>query len=291
MLVRATIIPEARKCWDELSCSGASRLPKFERHATFDDEHAKVIRTSAHFRSNNKSHLAGRRTVTVITIVAYKTEILSEPLTDLKGIDQAWRIVIGLGCVPGAIALYFRLIIPETPRYTMDIERNIKQASQDVDTYLTTGTYVVDPIHNTERPAVPKATWADFNRYFSVRRMLTRTHDKSSRINPTLEYSRNEFAVEDEAALPSINEIINDTHRQLYFTSYLKELMEAVRDDGIRIEAYFAWSLMDNLEWLARYYPRFGVTHVDRANGFRRTPKGSSAVIRDIFRNSLAKRL
>ncbi|RSH80816.1 Inorganic phosphate transporter pho84 [Saitozyma podzolica] len=105
--------------------------------------------------------------VSLITIVAYKNEILSEPLTDLKGIDQAWRIIIGLGCVPGAIALYFRLTIPETPRYTMDIERNIKQASQDVDTYLTTGTYVVDPIHNTERAAVPKATWADFSRYFS----------------------------------------------------------------------------------------------------------------------------
>jgi PHS family inorganic phosphate transporter-like MFS transporter len=47
---------------------------------------------------------------------------------------------------PCAIALYFRLTIPGTPRYTMDIERNIKRASQDVDTYLTTGTYVVDSI-------------------------------------------------------------------------------------------------------------------------------------------------
>jgi PHS family inorganic phosphate transporter-like MFS transporter len=104
--------------------------------------------------------------VSVITVVAYKNEILSEPLTDLKGIDQAWRIIIGLGCVPGVVALYFRLTIPETPRYTMDVERNIKQASQDVDTYLTTGTYVVDPIHNTERAEVPKATWADFRRHF-----------------------------------------------------------------------------------------------------------------------------
>jgi hypothetical protein len=41
-------------------------LAKFERHATFDDDHAKVIPTSAHFRSNNKGHLAGRETVTVL---------------------------------------------------------------------------------------------------------------------------------------------------------------------------------------------------------------------------------
>jgi PHS family inorganic phosphate transporter-like MFS transporter len=105
--------------------------------------------------------------VSIIVIVAYKSEILAEPVTDLKAIDQCWRLIIGLGCVPGVIALYFRLTIPETPRYTMDIERNIKQASQDVDTYLTTGTYVVDPIHNNERAEVPKATLSDFASYFS----------------------------------------------------------------------------------------------------------------------------
>jgi PHS family inorganic phosphate transporter-like MFS transporter len=105
--------------------------------------------------------------VSVITVSAYKNEILSEPLTDLKGIDQCWRIIIGLGCVPAVVALYFRLTIPETPRYTMDIERNIKQASQDVDTFLTEGTFVEDPIHNVERAAVPKATWKDFRQHFS----------------------------------------------------------------------------------------------------------------------------
>ncbi|GFZ46219.1 Inorganic phosphate transporter PHO84 [Saitozyma sp. JCM 24511] len=105
--------------------------------------------------------------VSIIVVVAYKNEILAEPVTDLKAIDQCWRLIIGLGCVPGVIALYFRLTIPETPRYTMDIERNIKQASQDVDTYLTTGTYVVDPIHNNERAEVPKATLSDFATYFA----------------------------------------------------------------------------------------------------------------------------
>ena len=44
-------------------------------------------------------------------------------------IDRTWRLLLGLGCIPAAIALYFRLTIPETPRYTMDIERNVKQVS------------------------------------------------------------------------------------------------------------------------------------------------------------------
>jgi len=104
--------------------------------------------------------------VAIIVVSAYKGSIQNEPLTDMRAVDQCWRIIIGIGCVPAAAALYFRLTIPETPRYTMDIERNIKQASQDVDTYLTSGTYVVDPIHNNERAELPRATWADFTRHF-----------------------------------------------------------------------------------------------------------------------------
>lgn len=78
-----------------------------------------------------------------------------------------WRILIGLGCIPGVIALYFRLTIPETPRFTMDIERNVQQASQDVDNFLTSGTFYVDPDAAIERVNAPKATRRDFLNYFS----------------------------------------------------------------------------------------------------------------------------
>lgn len=78
-----------------------------------------------------------------------------------------WRILIGLGCVPACCALYFRLTIPETPRFTMDIERNVTQAAQDVDNFLTSGTFYVDPDASIERVSAPKASKADFLRYFS----------------------------------------------------------------------------------------------------------------------------
>jgi len=78
-----------------------------------------------------------------------------------------WRLLIGLGCIPACIALYFRLTIPETPRFTMDIERNVQQASQDVDNFLTTGTFVVDPDAVVQRAQAPKATRRDFFNYFS----------------------------------------------------------------------------------------------------------------------------
>ena len=83
-----------------------------------------------------------------------------------------WRLLIGLGCVPGAVALYFRLTIPETPRFTMDVERNVRQAAQDVDNFLTSGTYYIDHDAIVERVRAPKATKRDFKSFFSKRENL-----------------------------------------------------------------------------------------------------------------------
>lgn len=77
-----------------------------------------------------------------------------------------WRILIGLGCVPGVVALYFRLTIPETPRFTMDIERNVLQASTDIENVISHGNSKVDPDAPVQRANAPKASWADFNNHF-----------------------------------------------------------------------------------------------------------------------------
>lgn len=37
------------------------------------------------------------------------------------------------------------------------------------------------------------------------------------------------------------------------FQSYLSELLKAVREDGVNVTAYAAWSLMDNFEWYSGY--------------------------------------
>jgi PHS family inorganic phosphate transporter-like MFS transporter len=104
--------------------------------------------------------------VSLIVVSAYKSQIEAGPPTGAPVVDYCWRILIGLGCVPGAIALYFRLTIPETPRFTMDIERNVAQATQDVDTFLADGTFRKDPDAVVTRVEVPKASWGDFVRYF-----------------------------------------------------------------------------------------------------------------------------
>jgi len=49
----------------------------------------------------------------------------------LRTVDIMWRIVLGFGGVPGWFALYYRLTIPETPRYTFDVKYDPEKAAAD----------------------------------------------------------------------------------------------------------------------------------------------------------------
>ena len=51
-------------------------------------------------------------------------------------VDQAWRWVVGVGAIPALIAIVFRLTIPESPRYTLDVQRRPERALADARTYL-----------------------------------------------------------------------------------------------------------------------------------------------------------
>jgi PHS family inorganic phosphate transporter-like MFS transporter len=106
--------------------------------------------------------------VAFIITAAYKNRIIHEPsVNSLESVDFMWRILIGLGAVPGVVALYFRLTIPETPRFTMDIERNIDRATADISTVLDGGKVVrEDDDAYIQRIEAPKATWADFKAHF-----------------------------------------------------------------------------------------------------------------------------
>ena len=52
-------------------------------------------------------------------------------------LDKSWRIIYGFGAVPACAALYFRLTIPETIRYTLDVSRNEKIAAADAIKYVS----------------------------------------------------------------------------------------------------------------------------------------------------------
>jgi beta-glucosidase len=73
---------------------------------------------------------------------------------------------------------------------------------------------------------------------------------------------------------------VHDPQRIDFLTRYLRELRRASAE-GVPIDGYFHWSLLDNFEWAEGYRHRFGLVHVDFATGAR-TPKDSFAWYRRV---------
>lgn len=55
---------------------------------------------------------------------------------------------------------------------------------------------------------------------------------------------------------------VPDTRRIAFFRAELAELARAIQD-GARVRAFHAWSLLDNFEWNDGYTQRYGLTYVD----------------------------
>lgn len=66
---------------------------------------------------------------------------------------------------------------------------------------------------------------------------------------------------------------VNDIRRIDYMRKHIAAVLRA-RSRGIPMNGYFAWSLLDNLEWTQGFRQRFGIVWVDHTTGAR-TPKQS----------------
>ena len=79
---------------------------------------------------------------------------------------------------------------------------------------------------------------------------------------------------------------INDVERTDYIARHIDAVAEAIRQ-GVRMEGYMVWSLLDNFEWASGYEKRFGIVHVDYQTQ-RRTPKASALWYADFLRRQKA---
>ncbi|HET9647480.1 MAG TPA: GH1 family beta-glucosidase [Microlunatus sp.] len=73
---------------------------------------------------------------------------------------------------------------------------------------------------------------------------------------------------------------IDDQYRIDFFTSHLLAAQRAALD-GVSIESFHGWSLLDNFEWAHGFTQRWGLVHVDFASQ-RRTPKPSARWLADV---------
>jgi beta-glucosidase len=84
-------------------------------------------------------------------------------------------------------------------------------------------------------------------------------HLKHTYNNPTLMVTENGAAFPDKVMHDGQ---VQDDDRIEYVASHLQELRHAIHD-GVKVEGYFLWSLLDNFEWAFGCSKRFGITHVD----------------------------
>ena len=97
------------------------------------------------------------------------------------------------------------------------------------------------------------------------------------------------YITENGAAYDDVVEdgAVNDGERLDFLRGHLEALGQALAQ-GVDVRGYFAWSLLDNLEWAMGYSRRFGLCYVDYATQ-RRIPKQSALWYRDfIARHRLA---
>lgn len=114
-----------------------------------------------------------------------------------------------------------------------------------------------------------------------LREVLDRLHDdyKIPRIVIT----------ENGAASPQSESVVDgrveDPIRVDYLRAHLEVVLKA-RQDGLPVDGYFAWSLMDNFEWSEGYTLRYGIVHVDFETQAR-VPKDSALFLRSMSAREL----
>lgn len=72
------------------------------------------------------------------------------------------------------------------------------------------------------------------------------------------------YITENGAAMPDqlTAGVVNDLGRIQYYQDHLNAVNAAI-DEGVNVQGYFGWSLMDNFEWALGYTKRFGLVYVD----------------------------
>ena len=55
---------------------------------------------------------------------------------------------------------------------------------------------------------------------------------------------------------------IEDTDRVNYLKDHIEQVLRA-KKEGVKVNGYFVWTLMDNFEWAEGFNPKFGLVHID----------------------------
>jgi beta-glucosidase len=115
--------------------------------------------------------------------------------------------------------------------------------------------------------------------------LLLRLHrDYAAKGLPPLIITENGAAFADTV---SADGQVHDEPRVRYLQDHFAAVYEAMRQ-GVRVDGYFVWSLLDNFEWASGYAKRFGIVRVDYDTQ-QRTLKDSALWYRDFLHRQKAQ--
>lgn len=144
------------------------------------------------------------------------------------------------------------------------------------------------------KKVVKSCDFLGVNYYFSHRVYGYRVHDPNDRVSDMgwdLSPANIQFALErlyEKYQLPIIvteNGLADqgDEHRQWWITQTLIGMQRAM-DNGVKLDGYLHWSLLDNFEWDKGFWPRFGLFKVDYQTK-KRTPRKSAVWLAKIIKH------
>ncbi|KAL3135675.1 hypothetical protein ABBQ38_006148 [Trebouxia sp. C0009 RCD-2024] len=230
-----------------------------------------------------------------------------EPLTSSAADQAAAQRCLEFMCARFSDPVYFgdypqaiRDAVPNLPKFTPEQQAALKGSvdfflinhystkyiSHKTDTAGETGMNLFDgtqSVSHTERDGKHIGPQADSEWLYAVpwgfRKLLTWIHKRYN--GPDIYVLENGVDCPQESSVP-IPDVLNDTFRLHYYQQYLAEAVKAVKEDGVLLKGYFAWSLLDNFEWADGYAKRFGIVHVDYST-MQRRPKQSAEWLKDYF--------
>ena len=68
---------------------------------------------------------------------------------------------------------------------------------------------------------------------------------------------------------------MHDQYRQWWIEETMVAMERAI-SEGVDVQGYLHWSLLDNFEWAYGWWPKFGLVEVDRAHGMKRAVRPSA---------------
>lgn len=78
-----------------------------------------------------------------------------------------------------------------------------------------------------------------------------------------------------------VDGVVQDDDRVDYYINHINAALDA-KDAGVDLRGYYAWSLLDNIEWAEGWAMSFGIVHVDK-NTQKRSPKASAHMFKKLL--------